>query len=402
MRNFWLVAKHEYLKRAGKRSFLIATLGVPLLIILVIGVSIMMAIGGGKDLPLGYVDQAGILIASANLQTGSESEPVEMRHFSDEAAAQAALEKQEIQAYYILPPDYLQSRQVSLYYWDEAPGESVQDDFAAFVRASLTSGLPEDLRQRAVDGIDITLRSMDGGREIGSQSWVNFLIPFVAGFFFVFTVMSSAGYLLQVVTDEKENRTIEILVTSLSPEQLIGGKAFGLMAVALTQISIWVLAIVVGLVVGAQFLEPLQNVRVPWDFLFVAALFFFPTYALVAGLMTAIGGAVTEMQHGQQIAGILNLFFVMPYFLTVLIFADPHSPLLVGLTLFPTTAFTTVTLRWAMTVIPAWQLAVSWLVLMGSAGLSIWASSRIFRVGMLRYGQDLSLKAAFQALRSKG
>jgi ABC-2 type transport system permease protein len=213
--------------------------------------------------------------------------------------------------------------------------------------------------------------------------------------------MSSAGYLLQAVTDEKENRTVEIMFTSLSPEQLIGGKAAGLIAVALSQILVWVVAVVVGLVVGAQFLEPLQTVRVPWTFLLVMILYFLPAYVLMAGLMTAIGSMVTEMQQGQQIAGVLNMLFILPFFFVSVVFFNPDSPILIALTLFPTTAFITVAFRWGMTVMPAWQLIASWVLLVGTAGLSVWASARLFRVGMLRYGQRIDLRAALQIIRAR-
>jgi ABC-2 type transport system permease protein len=261
--------------------------------------------------------------------------------------------------------------------------------------------LPDEARRRVLEGINLTVRSADGRREAGGMDVINLFMPFVAGMFFVFAVMASAGYLLQAVTDEKENRTVEIMVTSLTPEQLIGGKAAGLIAVALSQFFVWTLAVVVGLVVGAQFLEPLQAIRVPWTFLVVMALYFLPAFCLVAGMMTAIGSMVTERQQGQQIAGVINMLFVLPFFFAGLAFFNPDSPILVIMTLFPTTAFITVALRWGMTVVPAWQLIASWMVLVATAGLSVWASARIFRVGMLRYGQRISLRAAFRILRAR-
>jgi ABC-2 type transport system permease protein len=203
------------------------------------------------------------------------------------------------------------------------------------------------------------------------------------------------------VADEKENRTMEIMITSVTPLELIGGKALGLMAVTLSQIALWVATLVVGLFVASRYVEVLQNITVPWSLLLVVALFFLPAYALVTGLMTAIGSAVTQVQQGQQIAGILNLLFLLPLFLIVLFLNDPNSPLLVALTLFPTTSFMTVTMRWGLTIIPAWQLVLSWLILAGTAVVSIWAASRIFRAGMLHYGQPLNLQATLSALRAK-
>lgn len=402
MRKFWLIAKHEYLKMIRRRAFWLGTLGVPLLIIVIMAIGIAVAVGGGDDRPLGYVDRAGILAAGAYPDVGEGDRFTEMRAFPDEEAATAALEAGGIQAFYVVPADYFQSPEVTLYYWDDRPGEVVQGDFDAFMRANLVADLPDDVQWRVLEGVDITVRSADGRHEAGEKDFLNAIMPLVAGMFFTFVVMSSAGYLLRAVTDEKENRTMEIMVTSLTPEQFIGGKAAGLIATALSQIFVWLLAVVAGLVIGAQFLDLLQVIQVPWKFLLVMALYFLPAFCLVAGLMTAIGSMVTETQQGQQIAGLLNMIFILPFFFLALAFFDPDSPILVALTLFPTTAFITVTIRWGMTVIPAWQLIVSWTTLVATAGLSVWAAARIFRVGMLRYGQRLSLRAAVQVLRARG
>jgi ABC-2 type transport system permease protein len=400
MRNFWLIAKHEYRKRVGKRSFILAALGIPLLMALVIGASIFLSLSNQNAKGLGYVDQAGVLSAGVIPDASSESEHVALQPFQDDASAHEALERGEIQAYYILPPDYLQSRQMQLYYWDDVPQEGVREQFDRYVRANLAANQPPAVQTRLVEGPEITVRTLDGAREISSGNIVNVILPFVAAFLFFFTVMTSAGYLLQVVADEKENRTMEILITSLSPEQLIGGKAAGLMAVSLTQLGIWLLAIAAGLLIGAQFLEPLRMMRIPWTFLLVVILYFLPAFALIAAMMTAIGGAVTEMRQGQQIAGVLNLLFILPMLLSMLVFTNPDSPVLVFFTLFPTTSFVTVMLRWATSVIPVWQLAASWILLVVSAVLGMWASVRIFRAGMLRYGQSLDLRAALSAIRA--
>ncbi|MEE9615743.1 MAG: hypothetical protein V3T90_01905, partial [Anaerolineae bacterium] len=94
-----------------------------------------------------------------------------------------------------------------------------------------------------------------------------------------------------------------------------------------------------------------------------------------------------------------NMLFTFPYFLVVLMFTNPDGPIPVFLTLFPTTAYITIAMRWGMTMIPAWQLAASLLVLVGSAIFAIWAAARIFRVGMLNYGQRFRLRAVITAIR---
>jgi ABC-2 type transport system permease protein len=191
------------------------------------------------------------------------------------------------------------------------------------------------------------------------------------------------------------------MATSLTPDQLVGGKAVGLIAIALTQILFLAVVISVGLAIGARFLEPLRELRVPWSFLLATVMYFVPAYALIAGMMIAIGSAVTETRQGQQIAGALNLLFTLPYFFLVMFIGNPNSPLAVILTLFPTSSFITVTLRWGLTSIPLWQLIASWLLLVATAGFSVWAAARIFRAGMLRYGQRLDFKGMIAAMRAK-
>lgn len=404
MRNFWLVARHEYLKMVARRGFLVGVLGIPLFLIAIMGITIFVTLAGMDDRPIGIVDQAGV-IESYDLP---EAE-FEWIPFPDEASARLALEPLaagqgsdvppvEIQAYYVFPPEFTSDRQVRLYYWDEYPDDDILAEFDRLLRYNLTADLDSGVRRRLLEGADVTIRSMDGEREIGDSNVLGFFLPLAASIVFLFVVMTSAGYLLQVVTAEKENRTIEILLTSLSPEQLIGGKALGLMGVALTQLVIWLFTIAVGGLVAARIFDWKLQLNLPWGYILSIALFFISSYALIAGMMTAIGGAVTELKQAQQVAGLLNFLFLAPIFV-IMLMSDSNHPFVLFLTFFPTTSFVTFSLRWGMGVIPLWQVVASWLILTGTALFSIWASARIFRAGMLRYGQHLDLSGVFAALR---
>lgn len=399
MRKFWLMARHEYLKIAGKKSFLLGTMGLPVLIVVVTAVSILATMGQRGKLPVGYVDESGLL-AQALLPPVVEGEPpVVFRAFADEASGESALRAGEIQSLYILPAEYVASGEVEVWYLKHSPGLVVQEDFSAFLQVNLLADYDSAVRERVLGGSTLTIRAADGSREFEEENFLDFLIPFGAAFFFLFAVMNAGGYMLQAVTDEKENRTIEVLATSLRPEELIGGKALGLMCVGLTQLAVWVGTAVLGLVVASFFTPLPTSFSIPWSLLVVVGFFFLPAYALIAGMMTAIGGVVTDSRQGQQISGILNLFFMLPLFFLLLIMTKPNSPLVIAFTLFPTTAFITIILRWALTVVPLWQLVTSWLLLTASAGFSVWAAARIFRLGMLSYGQQLSFKRIVSALR---
>lgn len=395
MAKLWLVAKHEYFKRVQKRSFLLATFGLPLLITLSMAIA-GLAIGSSLHKSIGYVDQAGIMAGMLG-QSGGDND---FLAYPDEVSARAALEEGTIQAYYILPADYLHSRNLELYYWDEQPGRHVMEDFDQLLRTQLSDDLPESVRYRIMKGWDLKIIAADGSRSFDERTgFVSIMMPFIASMLFFFAVMAASGYLLQAVTDEKENRTVEILATSLTPGQLMSGKAIGLLAVALTQIAAWAISIAVALVIAAQIFEPLQGFQVPWGYFGIILLFFVPSYALAAGIMISIGSIVTDIQQGQQMASVVNMLFLAPMFVSTLMLSNPDSPILVAMTLFPTTALLTISLRWSMAVVPFWQLSLSWLLLAAASAAAIWASGRLFRTGMLRYGQRLNLRNILAAIR---
>lgn len=397
MHKLLLIAKGEYLRMVKRRSFLLATLGMPLLIGIVSAASALIAIGGSDDRPFGVVDRAGLLgdvAATARAQAASAVA------FPDEATARTALEAEEITAFYVVPADYLTSPQVQLFYWQKAPGDNVTSGLNRMLRAALAEKAPADVRDRLMMGPSFTYQSLEGDKQGIEKQVLGFLLPLLIGMFFVFVVMGSAGYLLQAVTTEKENRMVEVMFTSVSPFQLIGGKAVGLMGVAFTQIGIWVAALVAAVLVAARFVPFFRMIEIDPVFLVLVVLYFVPTYALVAGMMIALGSIVPDLQQGQQVSGIVSLLFMVPFFFFVLVFTNPNSPLMVIMTLFPTTAFMTVAMRWGATAVPFWQLAAGWGLLVGAAVLLVGLAARVFRVGMLHYGQPLSLRAVADILRT--
>lgn len=399
MAKFHLVAKHEYLKLVKKRSFILSTLGFPVLVVVVIAVSIIASLGKRGELPVGYVDYAGIFSEPLLTSTAEATKVVAFQAFDTREEALEKLRASQLQAVYILPEHYTQTGKVELYYIAQRPSELTQTDFEEFIIAHLIRSQPADVQARLREGTNVIIRAADSNREFDTRNILTFFVPFIAAFLFIIAVMSAGGYMLEAVTEEKENRTIEILATSLRPEELIGGKALGLMGVGLTQLLIWALTGVIGLLVLAQFFAQIRAISFPWSILAVVGAFFLPAYALMAGMMTIIGGVVPDNKQGQQISGIINMLFTLPFFFITLIMAKPNHPIVIGLSLFPTTAFITITMRWAMTTIPAWQLVTSFVLLTLSAGLSIWTAARVFRYGMLRYGQRFNVKRILDTFR---
>ncbi|MBN2554823.1 MAG: ABC transporter permease [Anaerolineales bacterium] len=395
MSKFWLVVKYTYLKQVRRKSFLLATLGIPIGIALVTGLAIYIAISSEDTRPVGYVDQTG-LIDSSWAQALGEDEII-IVPFEEVGAAQDALEQDAIQGFFVLPEGYPAPNKVDLFFWDEPISHDAWAAFNDFLRLNFIGNHPAQIREIAMDGPELIVVANEGQREFREGAdLINWILPVFASFFFFMAVMSSGGYLLQAVTDEKENRTMEILSTSLTPDQLIGGKTIGLLSVALTQILLWLFSIVIIVLVGRNSLPFLQALRAPWDYLLVVGAFLLPTFVLIAGIMTAIGSMVTELSQGQQISGLLNMVFMSPWFMLTVVLSQPNNPVLTTMSMIPFTAFMAMTMRFTFTSIPFWQLAISWSTLVGTAALSVWLSARIFRMGMLRYGQRLKLKDIFR------
>jgi ABC-2 type transport system permease protein len=404
MRSIWLVMTAEYLRLVRRRSFVFATLGVPALIALVIGIAVI-ASGNERDpRPIGVVDRAGIAAAAGAAAANSGGGEVGVQGFADEDAARRALTAGTIQAYYVIAPDYQQSHTVQLRYLEKAPSAAAHRTLDHYLRGLLVNqgdaaSLPPAARTVLQNGPQLRYRALGEGRVQGDEGIVGTLLPFVVGFLFIMVVMSSGGYMLQAVTTEKENRMIEVLFTSLSPLQLVAGKTLGLIGVAFTQLLIWLLALVIGMTIAAGQVDFLANAIIKWDVILVVLLYFIPTYALVAGIMITLGSMVSELQYAQQISGLINLLFIFPLFVLIVVFTHPNSPLIVALTLFPTTTMMMIAMRWGVAPIPVWQLGVSMALLVAAALFSIWVAARVFRAGMLRYGQPINLAGMIGMLK---
>lgn len=395
MRNLWLVARHEYRRIVSRRAFILLTLAIPLGIMLLIAIVYFVEISSESDLPLGYVDHAQFLAEPSSADSGLADGS--FKPFANEEAALAALEGGQIQAFYVFAADYERTLAVDLYVLEDQPAGAIRGEFAAFVRANLVRDLPPELQERILGGSDVQVIDTVNGR-VFNQNDINIIVPFIGALLFFIATMTASGYMLQIVAEEKENRTMEILLTSLTPGQLIGGKIAGLLGVILTQLGIYLVTVIAALTIAAGSTGGTLGIVVPWSFLGLAALFFLPSFFLVAAAMAAVGSVAPNLQQGQQVAGLFNLFFIAPMFLLVFIFQDPGGPLVVLLSLFPTTAFLTIAFRWALSSAPLWQIALSWLLLVGTAIFMMGATLRIFRAGMLRYGQSLSLRSSLRAI----
>jgi ABC-2 type transport system permease protein len=408
MSKLWLVAKYEYAQNVFKKSFVLLTLSVPLILALAVGLGFLIHRMENPDAPAGYVDHAGFLAdpIPAPQPAGSPSNPsssdlVTLIPFQTEQEARQALESKAIQAYYVVAADYRQTNQVELVYI-EPPGDNVTRQFWDFMQINKITDVPPDIARRAVAGSNLIVRWPDdmpgGGREFSERTFLNNFLPFFIGIIFIMLLFMSSGHLTQAVATEKENRTMEIVVTSISPGQLIGGKVLGIIAMTLTLVIAWTAFAVLAVLVGGRFLDMgmLRDVRVDPRIVITMLAIAAPTYVMLASLMAAVGATVAEGQDAQQVAGLFSLPVVAPFWLGVIVIENPNSPLAIALSLFPPTALSTFAMRIMSVPIPPWQVAVSVGLLILCAAGAVWVAGKAFRLGMLRYGQQLNWRELLQ------
>jgi len=396
---FWYVAQYEYRKHVFQKKFILAILSVPL----VLGVSFLAGFIASQvnknDTPIGYVDLAGVLNNPVPVpEELARDGAVEFVSFPSQEAATAALDNGEIQAYYLLPEGYRETREVELFFVDN-PDENAEGDFFNFMQANVSVGLPEKVVTRVMEGFDLIVRSQDGKREFSEKKILNIILPIVFGFMFTFVLTSGSGYLSNAVTEEKESRTIEMLATSMSANQFITGKVLGIVLVIFTQVVSWV-AFFVAAFYGAKAAfdeEWIQSASIDLNIILLLVLVFIPAFFFFAGIALTISSTVTESSEGQQAIGIIAMPVGFSYWFAALIVTNPSSPLAVGLSLFPFTAPTLMPMRAAFGEVPLEQFIACVAILIVSAVLTIWLAAKAYEIGMMQYGKRVRLRDLFRS-----
>lgn len=396
MSKLWYVARHEYARNVFKKSFILALLSVPLLIAVNIGLIAFMVSLDNNNAPVGYVDRAGLLSDPIPAPVGPSEGAIEFIPFQTEDEARDALESKSIQAYYIVSPDYFETSRIDLLYLKE-PGENATRQFYDFIQSNVLADQPPEIALRAVEGSNVTVRAPDGSREFSGAPTLGAVLPVLVSVAFIFLLLMSSGYLMQAVVDEKENRTMEVLITSLSASRLISGKVLGIVAIGLTQLVAWILVGILAVFIGGEVfgIEWFQNPGLDWGPILTVVAIAIPSYVLACALMVAVGSTVGQAQEGQQIGVLFFMLFMIPLYAIMVIGETPNATPSVVLTLLPFTSLMTVGFRSLFSVVPLWQVVASVAIQTVCAAGALWLAGRAFRLGMLRYGQRLRLGEIF-------
>ena len=390
MKKIWLIARHHFVLEVSKRSFLIILFSMPLFLTLVIGLGYLAEQLMGDKPTLGYVDEAGFLILSSHDYVDND---VTLLEFGSKAEAQEALETEKIDAFYVLPAEYPEISNAELVYFEPPSSEAIRH-FEGIVRLNLLASQSPDVIERVLSGADVSVRATEFNREfVSGAPSAGQLLPILAVAIFAFLVMTTTGYMMQVVVVEKENRTMEIVISSVSPNRLMSGKIAGILGIAFLQLLVWLLFFIAAAWFGAHVLdiEWLQSIDLAWRDFLLLSLVALPTYIFIVAFMTAIGSSLADSQEAEQVGPLLFLVLFLPVYLLLPIASNPNGPLALILTFIPGTSVVTIAVRSLFFEVPVWQIATAMIVAIVVAIVAVWLAGKAYRMSMLRYGQRLKL-----------
>jgi ABC-2 type transport system permease protein len=219
------------------------------------------------------------------------------------------------------------------------------------------------------------------GEQKNSMMW-NSILPVAFMILLLISILTCGQSLLTTVVEEKSNRVVEVLLSAVSPMELMTGKILGQMAVGFL-----ILALYTGLGIVALASFAMLGLLKPalLLFLFISYLL---AYFMIAAIMAAIGSAVSELRDAQSLMMPVMLCLMLPWFLMMPISRDPNSMLSVVLSFIPPISNFVMLLRMASNTPPAlWQVGLS--ILMSAAGVyvALRFAAKVFRVGLLMFGK---------------
>jgi ABC-2 type transport system permease protein len=245
--------------------------------------------------------------------------------------------------------------------------------------------------------LDAVQWSQGKGRKAGDiQFWTVFILGFAM---YMVTIFYGLNVLRAVIT-EKSSRIMEVLLSSLTPAELLGGKIFGVAAVGLTQVAIWVGAGLVATAPGAiTAASMIRDANFNWTTGIFFGIYFLLGYLLYSSLCAALGAMVNSEQEAQQFQFVIMLPLILSFFYMFKAARAPNDPLVVALSLFP---FSTPLVMYARIVLgaaPTWQIALSIALTATTVAGVIWLCARIYRVGVLMYGKKPNLPEIIKWIR---
>ncbi|RMG21535.1 MAG: ABC transporter permease [Bacteroidetes bacterium] len=429
----WIIFQREYLNIVRKRSFLLSTFLVPLGFALIFGIQIVSMLVVEKESYKVWVMQEVEPLLAPSL-TSSEQITYELTSLPLDSLQRRVLQ-QENELVLILPGKLAidkinPSLSFTLYSKDnitEGVLKEIREDLRQAIRAYKLqqAGLTED-----------QLAQLDFSLEANTQKWTStgeskqthtFLasaVGYIVGFLTYMLMAIYGSILMQGIIEEKANRIVEVIVSSVQPFKLLLGKILAIGSVGITQFLLWaILSLVVmlgmQLVVGSQLevdqiqqpgmsleeseammsnmLVALQNFD--WGVLWFVPFYFLGGFFLYGSLFAAAGASVDNIQDAQQFTLPITIPMLLPLLFVYNIIQTPNGSFAVFASLFPFFSPMSMLVRMSLTQVPAWQIALSMLLLVATFLGCVWLAAKIYRVGILMYGKKPSFREVIRWIR---
>lgn len=430
MHKTWLIIRREYLSRVRKKSFLILTLLIPVLMAAFIALEVFLAMGGNKKTQhIAVIDESGLF--AGRLKDGQEifftflagRQPGDFISQYSKAGYDGLLVIPRIDLDHPGGFTYYSSHQLGLapyHYITGQLGQVIED------RRMIKAGIDAEKLNSLKANVSLLQPGVTGSVAARNASYLtaaSTAIGYVSGFFIYFILLFYGMQVMRGVAEEKTNRIAEVIISSVRPFQMMIGKVIGIAGVGLTQFLIWLVlglvafgvtgSVASGLMQHAAGMQQLQHLGdsgrlqaaaainhvhdiialLPIGRILVCFLFYFlGGYLLYAALFAAVGSAVDqEVTESQALTLPITLPLVLSFLIMFNAIQQPGSPLAVFCSIFPLSSPLVMMARISFGV-PWWQLALSMLLLVGGIAFTIWMAGRIYRTGILLYGKKVTLK----------
>jgi ABC-2 type transport system permease protein len=406
MKKTLIVMGNELRATLARKAFVAISLGLPLLVGLIVlaialsrqeagSASSAGAETGVTDTPqaVGYVDPGGLV------QTIPSDVPSGwLVPYPDATAAQVALERGEIGAYYIISADYLESGDLTYVQREYQPLSDTGLDHGpmVWVLAVNLFGGDEAAALDAVRPMEVQWQQSTSSQALeGSEaddSWLAELLPNLLAFLLYMAILIPASTLVSTVTDEKKNRVMEVLLSSVSPGQLIAGKILALGLLGLLQTVLWAGVLWSVARLGGQALGLPPGFKMPSGLLFWCLVYSLLGYAMYGSQMAGLGALAPDVKDTSFPIMVVLAPLIVVYMFLMVIVQRPDSALAIALSLFPLTSPVAMMARMTATHVPVWQPVLAAALQLLTSILIVRAVARLFRAQTLLSGQPFSLK----------
>lgn len=387
MRGVRLVASREFTERLRSKAFLISNAVVMGLLLLSVGLPLFM----GQDGPtrVGYIGEEGARLASvAVAQQDNFQISIETTEVSDRSAAEAAIDEGDVDAVVLDTKTVLVERTID----DRLEALLANASNALRVDDRLAeAGLSEDERQDlfAIEPLEVTSRADDG------STIDPFSPPVMVAFFGVFLLYGLlviyGQWVAQGIVEEKQSRVIEVLLSTVRPIELLGGKIVGLGLLGFAQILLIAAIGVGGLTIAATLTLPSSGY---WALVLVVA-WYIPGYLLYATLFAMAGAVVSRVEDLQSAVMPVIIVLVLALFGAQIAISDPTSTMAAVAGVFPFTAPIVQPVLVASGVMSAWEMILAAVLAVATLAVMLPICARVYRGGILATRTRTSIRAAW-------